>query len=105
MAEYISTVDGKYLIYRGKPLLREKNMICYGSMKDKYILFLMILSNKTIETADANKKHEVPDMILGQILSTDTAKPGHERIAKQFQKNGLHEAMDLGINFLDRMNA
>lgn len=25
-----STVEGKYLLFRGKPLVREGNQICYG---------------------------------------------------------------------------
>ena len=33
---------GKYLMYKGKPLVRENNFICYGDMEDEYILFLMI---------------------------------------------------------------
>ena len=33
-------VNGKYLMYRGKPLVREKNVICYGNMSDKYVLFM-----------------------------------------------------------------
>ena len=41
-----AVLNGKYLMYKGKPLVREKNAICYGSMEDKYILFLIILTNK-----------------------------------------------------------
>ena len=31
----MNTVDGKYLMLRGKPLVREKQQICYGDMNDK----------------------------------------------------------------------
>ena len=39
-------LEGRYLIYKGKPLVREKNVICYGDMTDKCYLFMMILTNK-----------------------------------------------------------
>lgn len=98
-------LDGKFMMYRGKPLLRENNILCYGDMKtDKYILFMMILSNKTVELS-ASQKAEVPDRILVQILSTDTTKPAHERMVKQFDKSGLYDAMDIGMIWLNKLNA
>jgi hypothetical protein len=90
----------KYLMYCGKPLVREKNAICYGDMSDKYILFMIILSNKKIEGTD----YEVPDNIIVQILSTDLTKPAHERMVKQFEKNGLYAAMEIGLIWLDKLN-
>jgi len=90
-----------YIVFRGKPLVRENNLIVYGDMSDKYILFLLILTNKTV---DKDKKVEIPDKILVQILSTDTSKPAHERMVKQFDKNGLFEAMDIGLIWLDKLN-
>lgn len=101
-----TTVKGKYLIYKGQPLVRENNTICYGSTDNKCVLFLMILSNKTvnINTKETSKKVEIPDSILGQVVSTDTTKKPHERILKQFNKNGLYEALDFGIDVMNRFN-
>jgi len=94
----------QYVIYRGKPLVREKNAICYGDMSDKYILFIIIISNTIIESGIPGKTIEVPDKVLVQILSTDTSKPSHERMVKQFEKKGLFEAMDIGLIWLDKLN-
>lgn len=94
----------KYLIFRGKPLIREKNAICYGSMSDKYILFMLILSTKKPESIE-NSDREIPDAVLVQILDTDTSKPPHERVVKQFNKNGLYDAMDVGLIWLDKLNS
>ena len=85
-------VEGKYLIYKGKPLVREKNVICYGDMSEKCNLFLMILSNKK------ENGIEVPDRILIQILSTDEK----QRIIKQGEKSGLYNALDIGMVWLER---
>ncbi len=96
-------VDGKYLMYNNKPLVRSNNIICYGDMNDKYILLMIIISTKKAE--EATDGVEIPDMVLAQVLSTDTKKPSHERIEKQFQKNGIREAMEIGLVWLDRLNA
>ena len=40
MADNKATVGGKYLEYKGKPLVREGDTICYGDMDDKCILIL-----------------------------------------------------------------
>lgn len=85
-------LDGKYLMYKGKPLVREKNVIIYGDMREKYYLFLMILTTK--KAGD----NEVPDKILIQILSTD----GKQTIVKQGEKSGLYDALDIGTIWLER---
>ena len=93
------TVSGKYLMYKGKPLVREANTICYGYMEDKYILTLTIMN--TVPQGDK----EVPDKVLIQIVSTDKSLPARERIAKQDLKTGLYDAFELGLMWLDRQNA
>ena len=52
------------VMYKGKPLVREKNLICYGNMTDKYYLSMLILTNKTVGDK------EVPNNILVQVLTT-----------------------------------
>lgn len=99
-----STIQGKYLIYRDRPLVREGNMLYYGDMQDKYVLCLMILSYKTVPTQEAGKTVEIPDTVFGQIWSTDTTLPDTERMIKQFDKKGLAEAFDFGISQLERFN-
>ena len=91
-----TTIKGKYLEYKGKPLVREDNIICYGDMSDKYIRSLMIVSTKKVGNL------EVPENILVQILSTDTSVPQYERIVKQGQKKGLFDAFDIGVAWLER---
>ncbi|MBQ0125179.1 MAG: hypothetical protein KBS59_02505 [Clostridiales bacterium] len=85
-------LDGKYIMYKGKPLVREKNVITYGDMREKYYPFLMILSSNNIGGV------EVPGKILIQILSTD----GKQTIQKQGEKDGLYDALDIGMIWLDR---
>jgi len=98
------SLKDKFTLYRGKPLVRSNNMICYGDMRDKYVVFMMILATKKLELADPKFAPEVPSMVLVQIWDTDTTKPAHERVVKQFEKPSLFEAFDIGIIWMDKLN-
>ena len=58
-------VEGKYLEYLDKPLVREENTICYGDMNDKCILILEIMSTKNVGGK------EIPEKILIQVAGCD----------------------------------
>ena len=104
MTEYKANgLVGDYMVYKDKPLVRKDNMFCYGDMKDDYVLFLMVLTTKTVDIGGEAGK-EVPDHILVQIMSTDESKSPSERLAKQFEKNGLYDAIDIGLIWLDKLN-
>ena len=92
MADTRKIVSGKYLEYKGKPLVREGNTICYGDMNEKCFLVLEIMSYKEVNG------HSLPDKILIQIIdSKDSTK-----ILKQGDKNGLHDAFSIGLVWLER---
>lgn len=86
------TVNGSYLMYQGKPLIRQDNAYVWGDMTDKAVLFLLVLTNKEING------HAVPDNILIQVLSTDE----NHTCLKQGQKNGLYDALDIGTVWLKK---
>lgn len=101
MAEYKANgFEGDFIVYRDKPLVRKDNLYCYGDMKDDYVLFLMVLTTKKSEI----NGEEIPDHILVQIMSTDESKSPSERLAKQFEKNGLYDAIDIGLIWLEKLN-
>ena len=85
-------VSGKYLEYKGKPLVREGDTICYGDMSEKCILILEIMSYKQYEG------NEIPDNILIQII--DSKDPNN--IIKQATKKGLLEAFTYGTVWLEQ---
>lgn len=85
-------VSGKYLEYKGKPLVREGDTICYGDMSEKCILILEIMSYKQQDN------NSVPDKILIQII--DSKDPN--KIIKQAQKSGLYEAFTYGVVWLEQ---
>lgn len=103
MAEEKKIIDGQHIMFRGKPLIRDGNTFCYGTMADKYILFMMALSSKKVADSEGNEV-EVPDKMIVQILSTDTTKSPMERVVKQFDRTGLYDALDIGLIWLERLN-
>ncbi|MBQ8524749.1 MAG: hypothetical protein IJ457_09015 [Clostridia bacterium] len=97
--DVLSTVDGKFLMYKGLPLVREDNIICYGSMDEDYVLQMIIMSEKESDGV------KVPDKILIQLLKTDKTLPDHERIVKQDMKSGFYDAVEIGLIWLERYRA
>ena len=79
-------VSGKYLEYKGFPLVREGDTICYGDMEGKCILILDIMSYKTVDGK------EVPDDILIQVIDPKN----QSKIFNQGSKQGFYEAFSLG---------
>lgn len=103
--------DGKYLVYKGKPLVRKDNFFLYGDMSDDYVLEIVVFSTKKIKvsTAGADGKtveieDEVPDLCLVMVNSTDMNKSETERNVFQQQANGLYNALDLGIYWMNKNN-
>ena len=90
-AENREKVGGKYLEYKGKPLVREGETICYGDMTDPCILILEIMSYK--KTAEG----ELPDKILIQVVDPKD----QSKILRQGSKDGLYEAFNLGLIWLE----
>ena len=82
-------LDGTYLTYQGKPLVREKNSFCYGDMHDPAVLFLIVLTNKKFGDA------EIPDRVLIQLLSTNDRS-----LLKLGEKNRLFQALETGLVWL-----
>ena len=91
MAEEIKLVDGKYLEYKGRPLVREGDTICYGDMDEKCVLILEILSYKKEDGKD------LPDNIFIQVVDTKN----QSNILRQGSEKGLFEAFELGLIWLE----
>ena len=93
-AENFAPVEGKYLSYMEQPLVREGHTICYGDKSEKCFLILEIMSYKK------ERGHDLPDKILIQVV--DSKDPG--KIIKQGEKDGLHNALTMGMIWLERAN-
>lgn len=88
-------IQGKYLEFKGKPLVRQGNEIYYGDMSENYYLFLMIMG----EVEEPSLGVKIPGKVMVQILATTDGKPWKQKVV-----DGLYEAFDLGTAWLERAN-
>ena len=84
------------LSYKGRPLCRKDNTIYYGSMADKYIIMLQILSTQKVDDLNIASKVAV------QLQLTDPTARSRDRIVKKSEKDGFYTALDLGCVWLER---
>lgn len=91
-----STVDGDFIIYKNRPLVREDNVICYGNLSDRYIIKMIIMTEKEY------RGHQIPDQIYVQLLECNETDPSGSKVIKEGMKSGLYNALDIGIAWLDR---
>lgn len=77
------------LKYKGRPLVRCKNDIYYGDLKQPYVVFMQVLTTEKQDGVD------VADRIRVTLLSTDTSKSPVERMVKTGDKRGLWSALEI----------
>ena len=84
------------LIYKGHPLRRKDNLIYYGSMADKYIIMIQVMSSEKRDGLDvANKVHL-------QLQFTDPDLKSRDRVVKKNDLPDLFSAIDMGSIWLMR---
>ncbi len=88
-------IQGKYLEYQGRPLVRKGDEIYLGDLSEKGYLFMSIMAKET------KLGVEIPSLILVQVYDTKEKKP-----VKDMQKmvKTLAEAFEFGTAWLNRYN-
>lgn len=86
----------KFLLYKGRPLVRSGNTIYYGSLAEECVIVMQIITTKQVGDM------VVADKIQVQLLSTDEELRMSERILKKSEKHGLYNAMEIGSIWLER---
>ena len=84
------------LSYKGQPLRRKDNLIYFGTMSEKYIIMLQILSTKKVNDLD------VADKVSVQLQLTDPDLKSRDRVVKKSEKDSLYAAMDVACVWLER---
>lgn len=85
-----------FLMYKGRPLVRSGNTLYYGSMAEKYVIVMQILSTKEENGLEMAEKIQI------QLMLTDPEVRMKDRIIKKSEKIGLYNAMDIGSIWLER---
>ena len=84
------------LSYKGHPLRRKDNLIYYGTMAEKYIVMLRILSTKKVDGL------EMADKVDVQLQLTDPDLKSRDRVVKKSDLPDLFSAIDMGATWLMR---
>ncbi len=89
-------MSGNFFMYKGYPLVRNKDTIYYGNMYDEYVIMLNIVDKHKAGNLDISEKIKVYQ------ISTDEKLNPMERIIKSTEKDSLYEALDLAKVWLER---
>ena len=84
------------LSYKGRPLRRKDNLIYFGTMSEKYIVKMQILSTKKVGDLD------VADKVSVQLQLTAPDLKSRDRVVKKSEKDSLYAAMDVACVWLER---
>ena len=84
------------LVYKGHPLRPVDNLIYYGTMAEKYIIMMQILSTKKEQDLDVATKVSI------QLQLTEPDLKSRDRVIKKSEKDSLYAAMDIASVWLDR---
>ena len=88
--------ENKGLTFKGRPLMRQDNIIYYGSMADSHIIQMQIIDYKKVGDTDVANKVSI------QLMLTDPNIKGRAQIVKKTEKVGLYTALDVGAVWLER---
>ena len=88
--------QNKFLTYKGKPIVRKGNEIYYGNITDSHVILLKIKDNKTVGDM------EIAENVTVQLISTAESVNSAKRVVKEEERIGLYNAMDLGMEWLEK---
>ena len=75
---------------------RKDNLIYFGTMAEKYIVMMQILSTKKVGDLD------VADKVSVQLQLTAPDLKSRDRVVKKSEKDSLYAAMDVACVWLER---
>ncbi len=85
-----------FLMYKGRPLVRNGNTLYYGFMGDPYVIMMQIKETEMKNNLPMSKK------IVVQLMSTDPTKDLKDIFLKRSEKEGLSSAMEIASIWLER---
>ena len=88
-------IQGGYLEYKGRPLVRQDNDIYDGDLSDKYHVYMMIMTEVPSGAGDET----IPDKVIVQLLPQGKKIPEKQAIA-----NGITDALETADAWLERYN-
>ena len=92
----MENLNEKFFCYKNKPLVRNGNILYYGSMLDDYVVMLQILSN------EEKSGIQMANKVVVQLMRTDKNIKPQDMIVKKSEKDSLYQALDIADIWLTR---
>lgn len=89
-------MNGKFITYKGYPLVRCKNQLYYGYMSDPYVIWIQILETKEIDREKTTTKARVI------LLNTNETDPMKQIEKRSEREEGLFGLLDTAKVWLDK---
>ncbi len=83
------------LLYQGKPLLRDGNVLYYGDFSENFITRFTIHETKQVQNLDVASKVTI------ELLEKHGEDISSARLTKKAERNSLYAALDIGIYWLE----
>lgn len=90
-----AVTERETLIYRGKPLIRDGNVLYFGDFNDNFIARFTILESENKNDLDMAKK------ITIELLEKHGADISTARLTKKAERTSMWAALDIGIYWLE----
>ena len=87
--------EKEVLIYGGKPLLREDNVLYYGDFNENFITRFTILETKGLHDLTVASK------VCVELLEKNGDDIKSARLVKKAERDGLYAALDIGVYWLE----
>lgn len=83
------------LIYRGKPLIRDGNVLYYGDFNENFITRFTILESEKVNDLDMAKK------ITIELLEKHGSDISTAKLTKKAERTSMWAALDIGVYWLE----
>ena len=83
------------LLYGGKPLLRDDNVLYYGDFNENFITRFTILETKKLHDLNVASKVSI------ELLEKNGPDISTARLTKKAERDGLYAALDIGVYWLE----
>ena len=87
--------EREVLVYRDKPLLRDGNMLYYGSFDENFIVRFTILESEKVNDLDMAKK------VIIELLEKNGDSIDSAKLTKKAERTSMWAALDIGIYWLE----
>ena len=90
-----SKKEKNMLIYRGKPLMRDGDVLYYGDFSENFITRFTITEKKKVKDLDVATKVTI------ELLEKATDSIKGAKLTKKAERTSLYAALDIGVFWLE----